>query len=105
MSPRPALPDHLAQGVPAGLDGRVPAAPGAYDGEDAAGAPAAGQRAQGDGRGLSVPHEAGQEGRGVRLLLNKARHTLETPRTRRAFGRLTGAALIAFGVAAATTSG
>lgn len=46
----------------------MPAAAAAYDGEDAAGAPAAGELSQGDGRVVSAPDEVGEEGGGVPLL-------------------------------------
>lgn len=49
----------------------MPAAAAAYDREDAACAPAAGELPQGDGRALTAPDEVGQEGGGV-LLLDEA---------------------------------
>ncbi|MEU2234052.1 LysE family translocator [Streptomyces vietnamensis] len=39
------------------------------------------------------------------LLLSKARHVFEKPRTRRALGRTTGTVLIGFGLAVATATG
>jgi hypothetical protein len=62
------------EGVPARLDCGVPAAAAAYDGEDAAGALAAGELPQGVRRGLSAADKAGQAGRGV-LLLDEAQCT------------------------------
>ena len=42
---------------------------------------------------------------GYVLLLSRARHVLEKPRTRRALGRTTGVVLIGFGLVVATASG
>lgn len=52
----------VTQGGAAREDGGVPAAARAYDREDAARAPAAGEGVQGDDGGLPVPDEVGKEG-------------------------------------------
>ncbi|MEU0900445.1 hypothetical protein [Streptomyces massasporeus] len=90
----------MTQRVAAREDRGVPAAALTYDREDAARAPAAGEGKQGDGGGLPVPDEVGEEGHHC-----VSGPVLHRPRVHRALGRTTGVVLIGFGLAVAGTAG